>query len=96
MSKQYAPHEPEEEVLSVEDAFRDAERSEARWRAFEQEAYLRRVFIELPEPAYLTLEELARRQKQTVPGLIERVIGELLVTFAPPAGATDVSSSAHR
>jgi len=27
MSKQYAPHEPEEEVLSVEDAFRDAERS---------------------------------------------------------------------
>jgi hypothetical protein len=95
MSKQYAPHEPEEEVLSVEDAFRDAERSEARWRAFEQEEYLRRVLIELPEPAYLTLEELARRQKQTVPGLIERVIGELLVTFAPPAGAVEASSSAH-
>jgi predicted DNA-binding ribbon-helix-helix protein len=96
MSKQYAPHEPEEEVLSVEDAFRDAERSEARWRAFEQGEHLRRVFIELPEPAYLTLEELARRQKQTVPRLIERVIGELLVTFAPPAGAADVSSSAPR
>jgi len=96
MSRQYAPHEPEEEVLSVEDAFHDAERSEARWQAFEQEEYLRRVLIELPEPAYLTLEELARRQKQTVPGLIERVIGELLVTFAPPAGAADVSSSAHR
>lgn len=89
MSKQYAPHEPEEEVLSVEDAFRDAERSEARWRAFEQKGYLRRVLIELPESAYLTLEELARRQKQTVPGLIERVIGELLVTFAPPAGAAE-------
>ncbi len=89
MSKQYAPHEPEEEVLSVEDAFRDAERSEERWRVFEQEKYLRRVFIELPEPAYLTLEELARRQKQTVPRLIERVIRELLVTFAPSAGAAE-------
>jgi hypothetical protein len=89
MAKQYAPHEPEEEVLSVEDAFRDAERSEGRWRAFEQEEYLRRVFIELPEPAYLTLEELARRQKQTVPRLIERVIGELLITFAPSAGAAE-------
>ncbi len=37
MDKQYAPHEPREEVLSVEDAFRDAEESEARWQAFEQE-----------------------------------------------------------
>ena len=89
MSKQYAPHEPEEEVLSVEDAFRDAERSEARWRAFEREQHLWRVLIELPEPAYLTLEELARRQKQTVPRLIERVIRESLVTFAPSAGAAE-------
>jgi hypothetical protein len=63
MGPQYAPHEPAEEVLSVEDAFRDAERSEGRWRAFEQEEYLRRMLIELPEPAYLTLEELAKRYR---------------------------------
>lgn len=58
MNKQYAPHEPGEELLSVEDAFRDAERLEVRWRAFEREKHLRRVLIELPEPAYWTLEEL--------------------------------------
>lgn len=82
-SQPNAPHEPGEELLSVEDAFRDAERSEGRWQAFECEQRLRRVFIELPEPAYWTLEELARRQNRTVPRLIEQVISELLVTFAP-------------
>lgn len=87
MSKQYAPHEPEEELLSAEDAFRDAERSEARWRAFEREQRLRPVLIELPETAYLTLEDLAKRQGRTVPRLIEQVIGELLVTFSPSARA---------
>jgi len=89
MNKQYAPHEPGEELLSVEDALGDAERSEVRWRAFEREKHLRRVLIELPEPAYWTLEELARRQNRTVPRLIEQVIGELLVTFAPSAGAAE-------
>ncbi len=34
MRKKYAPHEPEEDVLSAEDAFRDAEQSEARWQTF--------------------------------------------------------------
>jgi hypothetical protein len=29
MRKIYAPHEPEEEVLSADDAFRDAEQSES-------------------------------------------------------------------
>jgi hypothetical protein len=85
MSQRYAPHEPEEEVLSAENAFQDAERSEARWQAFERGQHLRRVLIELPEPAYLTLEELARRQDRTVPRLIEQIIRDLLVTFAPSA-----------
>jgi hypothetical protein len=40
MSKQYAPHEPDEKLLSVDDAFRDADRSEARWQAFEQGRHL--------------------------------------------------------
>jgi|Deesub1362B_J571_1020462.scaffolds.fasta_scaffold11797_3 hypothetical protein len=83
MSKQFAPHEPEEELLSVEEAFRDAERSEVRWQAFEREAGLRRVLIELPEPAYLALEELARRQSRTVPRFIEQVIKELVTMFSP-------------
>ena len=29
------PHEPNEELLSVDDAFADADLSEARWQAFE-------------------------------------------------------------
>jgi hypothetical protein len=89
MNKQYAPHEPGEELLSVEDAFRDAKRSEERWQAFEREKRLRRVLIELSEPAYWMLEELARRQNRTVPRLIEQVIGDLLVTFAPSVGAAE-------
>jgi len=35
MKKIYEPHEPEEEVLSTEDAFRDAEQSESRWQTNE-------------------------------------------------------------
>lgn len=37
VSGSIAPHEPKEEVLSTEDAFRDAAESEARWQAFEEE-----------------------------------------------------------
>jgi len=87
MSKQFAPHEPEEKLLSVDDAFRDAEQSEARWRAYERKQCVRRVLIELPEPSYLALEELAKRQNRTVSRLIEQVIGELVTTFALSASA---------
>jgi len=83
MNRVYKPHEPEQALLTVEQAFRDAEQSEARWQTFEQERRLRRVLIELPEPAYQTLETLARRQEKTVPQLIEHVLADLLVTFAP-------------
>lgn len=85
MRKQYAPHEPDEELLSAEEAFRDAELSEARWRAFEQEQRLKRVVIELQEPAYGTLEALARQQNRTVSRMAEEVMSHLLAIFAPPA-----------
>jgi predicted nucleic acid-binding protein len=90
MSKQYAPHEPSEELLSsVEDAFHDAEQSEARWQAFEQGQGLKRVLIELPEPAYSALEDLAKQQDKTVPRLIERIVEELLIVFVPPSKAAE-------
>lgn len=84
MSKRYAPHEPDEKLLSAEDAFRDADLSEARWQDFEQEQRLKRVVIELREPAYETLEQLARRQNRTVSHMVEEAITQLFTTFALP------------
>jgi hypothetical protein len=86
VSKSYAPHEPDEPVMSAEDAFADADRSEARWRAFEREQRLRRVLVELPEPAFLALEQVAARQKQTVARLVGQVMTELADVFAPSSG----------
>jgi hypothetical protein len=83
VSKLYAPHEPDEPVMSAEDAFADAESSEARWRAFEREQRLRRILVELPEPAFLALEQAAVRQKQTVAHLVGQVMTELADVFAP-------------
>ena len=77
------PHEPQEELLSVDDAFADARGSEARWQAFDTEHGLKRIFIELPESLYQTLERLARQQRQSVPVFIERVIKDLVTSFAP-------------
>ncbi len=92
MNKQYESHEPDEKLLSVDDAFHDADRSEARWQTFEQEQRLKRVVIELREPVYWTLEELARRQSRTVSRIVEEVIDQLLTTFAP-AGALEPLAS---
>ncbi|MDZ7379136.1 MAG: ribbon-helix-helix domain-containing protein [candidate division KSB1 bacterium] len=86
MNKQYAPHEPEEQVLSARDAFQDAEQSTVRWQTVAQERHVQPVLIELPEPMYQTLEELARRQNQTVSRLIEQTIEQLVLTFAPSKG----------
>jgi hypothetical protein len=83
--KRILPHEPEEELLSADDAFADARNSEARWQAFDTDHGLKRIFIEVPEPLYYTLERLARQQQQSVPGFIEHVIQDLVVTFAPSA-----------
>jgi hypothetical protein len=37
MKKICSPHESEENVLSADDAFRDAEHSEACWQTFEKD-----------------------------------------------------------
>ena len=84
--KGIAPHEPQEQVLSAAEAFADAQNSEARWQAFETRHGIKRVFIELPEPTYNTLEQLAEQQQRSVSTLIERVIQDLVVTFAPMTG----------
>lgn len=76
--KKYAPHDPEEEVLSAADAFKDAEESEARWRGFERDEKLRRVLVELPEPAFLELERLAYKRRLSVSHLVEEVIADHL------------------
>jgi hypothetical protein len=84
MKKKYAPHEPEEEVLSATDAFLDAEQSEASWQAFEKEERLCRVLVELPQPAFSKLEKLALQRKRTVSHLVEEVITGLVDAFALP------------
>jgi predicted DNA-binding ribbon-helix-helix protein len=84
MRKIYAPHEPEEEVLSADDAFRDAEQSEARWQTFEKDQKLHRLLVELPEPAFSKLERLAQQRKRTVANLVEEVITGLVDAFSLP------------
>ena len=42
MQKSFAPHEPDEPLLSVADAFADAEQSEGRSQAFEESHGLNR------------------------------------------------------
>jgi hypothetical protein len=83
MRKKYAPHEPEEDVLSAADAFRDAEQSEARWQTFERDQKLRRLLVELPEPAFSKLEKLASQRRRTVAHLVEEVITGLVDALAP-------------
>jgi len=84
MKKKFAPHEPEEEVLSATDAFLDAEQSESRWRDFEKDEGLCRVLVELPQPAFSKLEKLALQRKRTVSHLVEEVITGLVDVFALP------------
>ena len=84
MKKIYEPHEPEEEVLSAEDAFRDAEQSESRWQTNELDQKRHRLLVELPEPAFSKLEKLAQQRKRTVANLVEEVITGLVDAFALP------------
>ncbi len=84
MKKIYAPHEPEEEVLSAADAIQDAEQSEARWQAFEKGEKMCRVLVELPLPAFSRLEKLALQRRRTVSHLVEEVITGLVDVFVLP------------
>jgi len=83
MKKTFAPHEPDEPLLSVEDAFADAEQSEERWRAFEKSHGLKRVIVDLPEPTFLALQRVAERQNQTVARLVGQVMIDLADAFEP-------------
>jgi hypothetical protein len=49
MKKIYEPHEPLEQVLSAEDAFKDAEQSESRWQTNELDQKRHRLLVELPD-----------------------------------------------
>ena len=84
MKKIYEPHEPEEEVLSAEDALRDAEQSESRRQTFEKDQKRHRLLVELPEPAFSKLEKLAQQRNRTVANLVEEVITDLVDAFALP------------
>lgn len=88
MKKKYSPHEPLEEVLSAADAYLDAEQSEARWQTFEREERLRRLLVELPEPAFYKLEKLALHRRRTVANFVEEVITDLVDAFALPEEET--------
>ena len=78
-----SPHEPNEDLVTVEEAFADAEQSEARWRAYEQGQKIKPVLIQLPESTYFALEQLAKQQDRTVPMLIGQLVESLTVAFAP-------------
>ncbi len=82
--RKITPHEPNEQLPSHSEAFADAEASEARWQAFEKADGLKRVAIELPLPLYNRLKRIAHQRNQSVPGLIERVIEDLALTFGTP------------
>jgi hypothetical protein len=88
MKKKYAPHEPEEEVLSAADAFQDAEQSEDRWQAFEKDEKMCRVLVELPQPAFSKLEKMALQRRRTVSHLVEEVITGLVDAFVLPEEKT--------
>ena len=81
--KTIAPHEPTKALLSAEEAFADASASEKRWQVFDAEQGLKRIFIDLPDPLYHTLERLAQQRQQSVPMFVEHVLEDLVTTFAP-------------
>jgi len=49
VSQPYTAHEPDEELLSEEEAFRDADRSGIRWQAFERDRRFRRAMTDPSE-----------------------------------------------
>ncbi|MBN1812178.1 MAG: hypothetical protein JXA14_10110 [Anaerolineae bacterium] len=81
--KSFALHEPDEPLLSVEDAYADAEQSEERWQAFEESHGLKRVLVDLPEPIFRALQRVAERQNQTVARLVGQVMTDLADAFEP-------------
>jgi len=76
-------HEPEEELLSGEDALKDAEESERRWQEWERKHQRKFVSIGLPQSEYNVLENLAQRQGKTVPQVIQALLDGVLSALMP-------------
>ncbi len=66
---------------SVEEAFKDADDSEKRWREWEHSYALKTISIKLPESDYKVLENLAREQHKTAPQLVQALVHNVLSTF---------------
>jgi len=91
---QITAHEPGEPLLSdPEEAFRDADRAEARWRARELQKRPQPVMVELSPTEYRLLEGLAQRQGKTVPQLTQALLQSILSTLLPSAQAASSSTS---
>ena len=63
MMVQITAHEPEELLLSGEDAVKDAEESEERWREWERKHQRKPIQIDLPQNEYDVLEDLAKEKR---------------------------------
>ena len=80
---QITAHEPEEELLSGEDAIKDAEESERHWQAWERKHQQKFVSIGLPLSEYSILEDLAQQQGKTVPQVIQALLDGVLSALMP-------------
>lgn len=83
MMVQITAHEPEELLLSGEDALRDAEESEKRWREWERKHQLKSIRIDLPQSEYDLLEDLAKKQGKTVSQVVQALLDSVLSALMP-------------
>ena len=84
MKKIFAPHEPEEEVLSAADAIQDAEQSEARWQAFEKGEKMCRVTCRVAAACLLQTGEAGPAKKKDRVSSCREVITGLVDVFVLP------------
>ena len=76
-------HEPEELLLSGEDAVKDAEESEKRWREWERKHQWKPIRIDLPQSEYDVLEDLAQKQGKTVSQVAQALLDGVLSALMP-------------
>jgi len=79
------PHEPQEVLLSGEDALRDADESERRWENWERGRALKELTVQLPVRDHEILAQLAERQGIAPTELCEALLHGVLSAFAGPA-----------
>lgn len=63
MMLQITAHEPEELLLSGEEALKDAEELEKRWQEWERKHQQKPIRIDLPQSEYDVLEDLAKEKR---------------------------------